>query len=517
MKKRTKVLLVLGVIGALFLIFGCVSLIVFDKIIHSEVSKQVPLNKKGQIYKQWKNPKVPIYFQVWAFDIVNHLEVLQGEKPAVIQKGPYTYRETRIKHDIKFFDNGTVYYKERRSFVFDRSKSVGSESDTITSVNLAVAAVMSIVRYEPQLLRTMVDGAFKFWNETLFVKTSVHDMLWGREDNILKAVTDIAKAFNVTLPINDTVGLLMGKNNSDTGEYVIHSGQNGLSDFANIISWNGERKLSVWCSEYANSINGSLGIFFPPFVTKDKDQTIFSTDLTRSLSLTYQKEEKLHGITLYKFYAPPHTFANVSINPLNAGFCTPLGQCLPSGLLNMSNAYFGAPVVASNPNFLYCDAEVVESVKGIHPDREAYESHLSIEPLTGITMDVAKRMQINLHLQKIDDFPETYNLGSIFMPIMWLNESAKIPSDQAQDFKRQVLDMVLILTVVKYCAIGLGGFLLILAASFPVVHVLFKKRSSNGNIQGFKSSANFDRTNRNNSHDDPLLDPLCDSGRHYIY
>ncbi|GFS15818.1 scavenger receptor class B member 1 [Elysia marginata] len=508
--KRTKILLLLGIIGTVFLILGCVSLIVFDDIIHSQVSKQIPLNKKGKTYQEWKSPKVPIYFQVWAFDIVNHLEILDGQKPAVLQRGPYTYREKRTKHGVKFFENGTVFYKERRSFVFDRSLSVGPENDTVTSVNLAMAAVMTVLRYEPSLLKTLVDGAFKFWGETLFVKMSVHDLLWGREDNILKAVTDLAKSYNVTLPINDTVGLLMGQNNSNTGDFIIHSGQRGLTDFASIVSWNGERELSVWTSDYANSINGSLGVFFPPFVRKDRNQDIFSTDLTRSLSLTFQKEVELHGIPLYKFYAPPITFANVSINPLNAGFCTPPGHCLPSGLLNMTNVYYGVPLVLSNPNFLFCDPDIVESVRGLRPDREAYENHLNIEPFTGITMDGAKRMQINLHLQRIDDFPETYKLRPVFMPILWLNESARIPKDQADDFKHQVLNMVFALTIVKYCLIGLGAFLLLIAASFPLVHRIVRNRSSdgdNGNIQRSRQSRGLNRTNRNNnSDDDPILD-----------
>ncbi|RUS82469.1 hypothetical protein EGW08_009775, partial [Elysia chlorotica] len=376
--KLTKGLLVLAIIGAVFVILGCVALIISDGIIYSQVAATLPLNKKGQTYEQWKRPKIPIYFQVWAFDITNPLEILEGKKPAVVHKGPYTYREERTKHAIRFFENGTVYYKERRSFVFDRGLSVGSDNETVTSVNLAMATVMTALRYEAPLLKELVDGALQFWKEELFVETSVHDLLWGREDNILKAIADLVKSFNVTLPITDTVGLLMGKNNTDTGEYLIHSGQRGLENFANIVSWNRQRKLSVWSSDYANTINGSLGIFFPPFVDKDHEQYIFSTDLTRSLALTFQHQTETEGIPLYKFYAPPVTFAKPSINPLNAGFCTPPGHCLPSGLLNMSTAYFGAPVVVSNPHFLFCEPEVVASVEGIWPDREAYESHLNI-------------------------------------------------------------------------------------------------------------------------------------------
>jgi lysosome membrane protein 2 len=40
-----------------------------------------------------KEPPVPIYFQIWVFDLMNPIEVVQnGAKPALMQKGPYTFR-----------------------------------------------------------------------------------------------------------------------------------------------------------------------------------------------------------------------------------------------------------------------------------------------------------------------------------------------------------------------------------------------------------------------------------------
>ena len=43
--------------------------------------------------------------------------------------------------------------------------------------------------------------------------------------------------------------------------------------------------------------------------------------------------------------------------------------------------HLGAPVVLSNPHFLFCDVDTVKSVKGISPDRHSHESHLNIEPV----------------------------------------------------------------------------------------------------------------------------------------
>ena len=42
------------------------------------------------------------------------------------------------KRDIVFNDNGTVSYREKKSYVFEPKKSVGPENDTFTTVNVAM-------------------------------------------------------------------------------------------------------------------------------------------------------------------------------------------------------------------------------------------------------------------------------------------------------------------------------------------------------------------------------------------
>ena len=43
-------------------------------------------------FEAWKNPPPPVYMQFYFFNLTNPLEVLQGDRPAVLQSGPYTYR-----------------------------------------------------------------------------------------------------------------------------------------------------------------------------------------------------------------------------------------------------------------------------------------------------------------------------------------------------------------------------------------------------------------------------------------
>ena len=66
---------------------------------------------------------------------------------------------------------------------------------------------MNLLRYEFLPLKVLVDTMFNVVNETLFLKLSVRDILWGYPDNLLKEAKKIAADFNLTLPISDEFGL----------------------------------------------------------------------------------------------------------------------------------------------------------------------------------------------------------------------------------------------------------------------------------------------------------------------
>ena len=48
-----------------------------------------------------------------------------------------------------------------------------------------------------------------------------------------------------------------------------------------------------------------------------------------------------HGIPLYRFVLPRSLFASVAQEPENAGFCTPPGNCMGAGVLNVSTCQMG--------------------------------------------------------------------------------------------------------------------------------------------------------------------------------
>ena len=103
--------------------------------IHKQVEKTVIIKEDGVLFDLWKDVPIPIYMQFYVFNVTNVMAVLNGGKPYLTQKGPYTYIEKRQKFNITFNPNGTVSYRQKRIFLFDRSKSIGNESDVFLTSN----------------------------------------------------------------------------------------------------------------------------------------------------------------------------------------------------------------------------------------------------------------------------------------------------------------------------------------------------------------------------------------------
>lgn len=459
--KSVKCSVIIAIFGVVFAVLGGILIPVFHTVIDEEIKKQIPLVEGSDSFKAWKSPPVPIYFQVWVFDLINPMEVTQrGDKPAFRQKGPYTYREHREKWDLSWDNNeGTLSYRENRSFVFERDKSAGNESDTFTTVNLPMITIVELIRREYDWIKEAIETILTLVGDSeLFLKLSIKDILWGYEDKLLKEIKKLAGK-----NIDDHFGLFYNNNGSDDGLYKIFSGVKGVDNFGLIKTWDNMSVLNTWTTKPCNEINGTDGTIFPPFVTKSDTKFLFSTDICRSLYATYNSEQKLRDIDLLRFTVPSRAFEDHLKNPDNNGFCTPPGVCLPSGLLNVSSCKQGAPVIMSLPHFLYADKVVQDAVYGLHPNVEEHQTVLDIEPNTGVVMNAQKKLQVNSYIRNVSHIKQTSKIKDhLVYPVLWLNESAEIDDKSARDFKSAVQTPIHITQAVQY-GILILGVLMILA------------------------------------------------------
>ncbi|XP_045923056.1 lysosome membrane protein 2c [Micropterus dolomieu] len=440
-----------GLFSMLTLIAG-ISLVlsnVFPNFVQSEVKKEIVLENGTEAFEAWENPPAPIYMQFYFFNLTNPLEVLDGDRPAVVEIGPYTYREYRPMEQVHFQDNGTkVTAVNTKTYIFQLNMSRGPESDLIRTVNIPAMTVMEKFK-DHSVVANVISAYMRGTGERLFTTRTVGELLWGYEDGLLKAL-------RVVQPdLDDVFGLFYKNNASNDGEYVFFTGQQNSKDFARVDTWNGESSLNWWTSDECNMINGTNGASFHPIVTKNETLYMFISDLCRSLYAKYEEDVTVKGIPGYRFSPPSKVFANMTVNPANAGFCVPAGNCLGSGLLNVSTCKQGAPIIMSSPHFYQADEKFVQDVFGMRPNKEQHQTLIDINPLTGIILQAAKRLQVNVFVEKIPTFSQTGNMRTVVFPVVYLNESVVIDDSSVLKLKAIGVKENVVVNI-PFMLIGLG-------------------------------------------------------------
>ncbi|XP_070706966.1 lysosome membrane protein 2c isoform X1 [Pempheris klunzingeri] len=441
----------IGVFSVLLLILG-ISLVlsgVFPHFVQALVKKEVVLKNGTEAFEAWENPPAPIYMQFYFFNVTNPLEVLDGERPAVVEIGPYTYREYRPMEQVNFKDNGTkVAAVNTKTYIFQRNMSRGPESDLIRTVNIPAVSVMEKFKDE-SFVASLISSYMKATDEGLFTTRSVGELLWGYEDGLLQALKKLKPG------LDDVFGLFYKSNASNDGDYVFFTGQQNYRDFARVDTWNGESSLNWWTSEECNMINGTNGASFHPVITKTDTLYMFSSDLCRSLYALYEEDVAVKGISGYRFSPPSEVFANKTVNPANAGFCVPAGNCLGSGLLNVSACKQGAPIIMSSPHFYQADQKFVQDVFGMRPNKEQHQTTLDVNPLTGILLQAAKRLQVNVYVEKLPTFSQTGDVRTVVFPVVYLNESVTIDGPSAAKLHAILVEQNVMVNV-PFMLIALG-------------------------------------------------------------
>ena len=81
----------------------------------------------------------------------------------------------------------------------------------------------------------------------------------------------------------------------------------------------------------------------------------------------------------FKYVADSNLFDNGTNVTGNECFCN--GQCLPSGVLNISTCRYGAPVFTSYPHFYRADKAYLSAVNGLKPNKSKHENYVALEPV----------------------------------------------------------------------------------------------------------------------------------------
>lgn len=440
-----------AVIGAVLAVFGGILMPVGDMLIEKTIKKEVALEEGTTAYKNWVKTGTEVYRQFWIFDVQNPEEVvINSSNIKVQQRGPYTYRvrylpKENITHDSM---SNTVSFVQPNVAFFEPSLSVGTEDDNFTVLNLAVAAAPHL--YPNAFVQVLLNSLIKKSKSSMFQTRSVKELLWGYKDPFLSLVP---------YPISTTVGVFYPYNNTVDGVYKVFNGKDDISKVGIIDAYKGKKNLNYW-PDYCDLVNGTDAATFPPFIEKTRVLKFFSSDICRSIYAVYGDELSLKGITVYRYVLPPKAFASPIQNPDNYCFCTDReisNNCTYSGVLDISKCKEGKPVIISLPHFLHASSEIRETIEGLSANEEEHRTYLDVEPITGFTLQFAKRLQVNILVKpakKIDALKRLKR--NYIVPLLWLNETGTIGDEKAEMFKSQVTGKIKLLGLVEIVLLSVG-------------------------------------------------------------
>ena len=93
--------------------------------------------------------------------------------------------------------------------------------------------------------------------------------------------------------LGSDITVCSGKNNSDDGEIKILTGLDDVSKLGTIVTYDQKTEQDYWTSsedidaQECNSIRGSDGSLFPPFISKNQTLYIYNKAMCRSLALEF--------------------------------------------------------------------------------------------------------------------------------------------------------------------------------------------------------------------------------------
>ncbi|TRY81356.1 hypothetical protein DNTS_008493 [Danionella cerebrum] len=412
--------LVFLVLGALGVLFGTVLVFVGPIIIDDQIVKNVEINPKNDLsYTMWKDIPVPFFMSVYFLHIVNPDEILKGEKPVVMEQGPYVYRENRWKDNITFHENATVSYKEYRQYFFEESMSVGNESDVVTIPNMLVLGASVMMENAPLAVRVLVSSTFKSFNEGAFITKPVGELMWGYES---KLVDFLNKFLPGLMPSSGKFGLFSEFNNSNTGLFTIFTGRDDIRNVHMVDTWNGQKKVDYWSTGQCNMINGTAGQMWPPFMTKETTMPFYSPDACSHV--------------LY------------------------------------------SPSFISQPHFYNADPELLKTVDGLNPSEEEHGLFIDIHPETGVPINVSVRLQLNLLIKRVPGISETGNIKELVIPMLWFEESGYIDGPVLNTFRTNLVLLPMVMEYMQYIFIAVGLIFLLTALVLFLRHKKDRKNSS---------------------------------------
>ncbi|XP_058800608.1 sensory neuron membrane protein 1-like [Phymastichus coffea] len=464
----------LALSGICTLLFGVVlKFMLFPKLLKWQMHTKINLKPGSDVRTLWSNVPFPIDFRIYLFNITNPDEIKNGKQPILREVGPYYFVEKHEKTNMLDHEkHDSVEYATKNTFNFkpENNGDLTGEEELIVPHIFMLSMIMATVRDKPSALPVVgkaINSIFKN-PKNVFVKVKAMDLMFrglpidcSVKDFAGAAICGLLRGKMDELIVEDPDHFrfaIFGANNGTTSKNRIKilRGSKNQADIGRVIEFNGKKNISIWNDQYCDTLNGTDGYVFPPYLKENEDIYTFSPEICRSLNLYSIGASEVAGLYSNRYTA---WLGDPSINPALKCYCPSTG-CLKAGVMDLHKCT-GIPLVASNPHFYRVHEDYLKMVDGLNPIKDKHETFIDFDLFSGTILQAKKRLQFNIMIRKLNRFKIMANFSEVLLPLFWIEEGIILPDEYMSNVKslHNIVGIILWISV-ALVIVGLNCFVI---------------------------------------------------------
>jgi len=155
----------------------------YTDALNNYVWSQMELRNGTRTFDWWQRPPQRIKYRIYIFNYtnVNEFEAGEASKLRVQELGPYEYRESLTRTNVKWHDNGTVTFQTKRSYEWIGGRSI---DDIVMMPNVLLMFTTAYVRDLSFAVRLVTSTVLSTLQEKPFINETANGFLWGYDNQL---------------------------------------------------------------------------------------------------------------------------------------------------------------------------------------------------------------------------------------------------------------------------------------------------------------------------------------------
>ncbi|KAJ2943334.1 hypothetical protein O0L34_g12141 [Tuta absoluta] len=487
--RQPKCLFMLLMLGFIAIALGCVIMFLHPYDFFFKIKAQ--LSDGGEIFEMWRKPQVDLYCRVYLFNVTNAEEYMAGkaDKLTVKEVGPYVYKESLEHQVLKFNENNTMSVVPKHPLTWVPELSDGhSEDDVLFLPHIALLSIAHVVSQQSFFTRIGLNNLISLTNSQPLAKMTAKEFMMGYKSELMT----LGNTFLPGWIYFDKLGLI-DRMYDFNGDYeTIYTGSDDLAKSGLIDTYRGSADLPHWEGKHCSNVKmASDGSRFQGKVTMNDTILFYRKSLCRAAPLIAKGEGIKSGLKSYMYGFPDNMMDNGKYIEENKCFCRK-GKCLPVGLIDVTDCYYGFPIALSYPHYYSGEDVLFSKVSGLTPNKELHESRIWMQPDSGLPIDVSVKFQINLAIGDVSSIKNAEKFANMHLPLLWFDiRMYGLPASMESRFKLYLNILPMVEQGGMYLLFISGALFIVLSIYRLTFQVMFKSFDSKNKNRNFPLSTDY--------------------------